>query len=783
MQFHRDRTAGGGLTTPLVVVLLLCAACSRADVEAGGAAGTGALRRLSPTPVSAAGERGAHPVERLEVPEEVGAWVVHGGHSEPRAPRPGADVERILVVYGHQPKSILIPGSFPSHSFNRVAVKLQVSKHETIQLQAIKDGRVVFGSRTSPAPASIVEPAVVLLDLPQARRINTDLDTLRINILGKSGQAAVHWVELLRQPISEWLPNPEDPPRLVTVGSDARRATGLSSRRPLEAHFDAAAGEVLSFAYGVPDRLLFPGRRQPRLRLVLEAGKERRIEEWALQEGPTQDWHTVRLPLGDLAPGEVSLRFELDSLDEREALCALANLAVHRPSPAPPTVLLVTSDTHRADHVASAPGAQELSTPNLDALAERGILFEDCFSSTNVTNPSHVALMTATHPRDTGVLNNTSPLLDAAPTLAERFRQAGFATFAVVSAKHLGAPHSGLGQGFDRMAWPDPRAQRDAEETIDLLEDWVPHAAGRPLFVWLHVFDAHTPYEAPPAFEALYYPDDRDPFQHPGEEAAVVPPSARPTRETGVQDPEFGPAVYKAEVSYLDSELGRVLDADRFRGAIVAVTADHGESLGEHGIFYEHGGLYPQTIHVPLLLEYPGGPRGTHVSRAVRQIDVGRTLLDVVGLEAAEFPGKDLRSALAPDPSPPDPRFTLAQGGFSAAVTAADWHLILQLTAHGEAQAKKPRPLHMVELFHLGDDPHCERDLLEAEPERVRELRTLLLRWLASGEDLGWAGQGGRDPELLAQLADLGYTTSESLPGAGEHYPPDCECTWCARFD
>lgn len=777
------RNGAGALYLLTAGTLALCAGCSRGDVEAGSGAGPGSVRRLDMAPASAAGEQGIHSVERLEVPETVEPWIVHGGHAEARTARPGSDVERILVIYGHEAKSILIPGHFPSHSFNRLAVKVQVSKHETLQLQAIKDGRVVFGSRTAVAPASIAEPAVVLLDLPQARRIKTDLDTLRINILGRSGQVAVHWVELLYQPVSEWLPDPREPPQLVTVGAEARRGLGLSSRRPLETRFEAEAGQVLTFSYGVPERLLFPGPRQPRLRLVLKGADEQRVEEWDLQDRDKARWHSVRVPLASLAPGEVTLHFEVESLDQREALCALANVALHKPSPAPRTVLLVTSDTHRADHIGAAPGAKELATPNLDALAARGLLFEDCFSSTNVTNPSHVALMTATHPRDTGILNNTSPLLAAAPTLAERFGATGFATFAVVSAKHLGAPHSGLGQGFDRMAWPDPDSQRDAEKSIDILESWVEEVRGRPLFVWLHVFDAHTPYEAPPAFERLYYPDDRDPYRHPEDGSPPLPKGARPSQMEGVMDPAFGPAIYRAEVSYLDAQLGRILDGDRFRGAVVVVTSDHGESLGEHGIFYEHGGLYPQTIHVPLLLEYPGGPRDTIVTQPVRQIDVGRTLLDLAGLEAVEFPGRDLRGAITANGPPAEPRFTLAQGGFSAAVTIGGWHLILQLTAHGEAQARAPRSLHQVELFRLTDDPHCERDLLGAEPERVRSLRTALLRWLASANDRGWAGDGGRDPQLLAELADLGYTTSESVSSGEEHYPADCTCDWCGRFD
>ena len=132
-------------------------------------------------------------------------------------------------------------------------------------------------------------------------------------------------------------------------------------------------------------------------------------------------------------------------------------------------------------------------TPTLDRLAARGVLFEDCVSSANVTLPSHAALMTGTSPRDTGVVNNADFLGDDPVTLAERFRDAGWVTYAAVSAGGLLDDRSGLGQGFDRMAESGWRSL-SARDRVPLLEDWLDEATEKPIFVWLHVFDAHAPY-------------------------------------------------------------------------------------------------------------------------------------------------------------------------------------------------------------------------------------------------------------------------------------------------
>ena len=277
----------------------------------------------------------------------------------------------------------------------------------------------------------------------------------------------------------------------------------------------------------------------------------------------------------------------------------------------------------------------------MDALAEEGLVFEDCFSSTNTTNPSHVALMTGTSPRDTGINVNNSVLSDEAPTLAEAFHEAGFATYSSVSIKHLSPKTSGLGQGFDRAAAPSKR-DSEAEQTIGKLTTWMKQSEELSVFVWLHLFDAHTPYEPEESFITAYYEDPERAFDPRGEFVDEVPEAVIETLypDPALKDIQFPSTQYKAEISYLDQELSRLLDLSVMRNAIVAFTADHGESLGAHGIYFSHDGLYPDSIHVPMIIRYPGGPKGARSSIPIEQIDLGRTLLDLAGLVGTEFPAR-----------------------------------------------------------------------------------------------------------------------------------------------
>ncbi|MEM7516723.1 MAG: sulfatase-like hydrolase/transferase, partial [Planctomycetota bacterium] len=317
-----------------------------------------------------------------------------------------------------------------------------------------------------------------------------------------------------------------------------------------------------------------------------------------------RDWRSLRMALSspnfdaaDLAGASI----EIEGLAEIRALLSCPRL--ERPGldlgNRPRTVLLITSDTHRADHVGYSSPPGFVSTPNLDALKSRGVSFSNCYSQTNVTNPSHVALMTAFHPRDSGVVNNFSTLSSDAQTLAEEFAEAGYLTFASISTPHLAESYSGLRQGFDRVAGPELQ-NREAHGSVAAVEKWLDDAGEAPVFLWLHLFDAHFPYVPPADLDLKYYPEGRDPRDPqrtlPRVEGAVIDFL---TAE-GITDEDYAPAQYRAEIDSLDRALGPLLSRPRIADGLVAFTADHGEALGERSIYCGHLGLYPATLHVPL---------------------------------------------------------------------------------------------------------------------------------------------------------------------------------------
>src|SRR6185295_19211933 len=274
------------------------------------------------------------------------------------------------------------------------------------------------------------------------------------------------------------------------------------------------------------------------------------------------------------------------------AVAALLAARRHPPggSAGPPDVLLITVDTLRADHLGAYGDAQAL-TPVIDGLAARGARFAQVIAPAPLTLPSHASIFTATTPFTHGVRDNAGFVLGPAlPTLAERFRAAGYSTAAFVSGYPLHR-RFGLARGFDqyddRLTRGGDRArpaavERRADETIAAVETWLGRPAPgprRPMFLWVHLFDPHAPYEAP------------EPYR---------------TR--------FGERPYDGEVAFVDAQIGallqRVTQARPDRASVVAVTSDHGEGLGEHGEPTHGLFVYDSTIRVPLVLAGPGVPAG-----------------------------------------------------------------------------------------------------------------------------------------------------------------------------
>lgn len=670
--------------------------------------------------------------------------------------------ELMLLMRGKGEKQVDIAGEFDPARFNRVVLRVLTFASEAIHIAMVRDdeeflatsAQVVRGSR---------DPQNVVFDIPEARNVQRPFTGLRIYIEGRSKPTAILSFDLLKRPLAAWLP-PVDSPRPVEIRLESQIAVGLSSERPIVGETILPPNARLTFGYGQPRELLGRGQGTPKLRVTIEQGAESHTEEFDLPDGTAtkQQWRTADISLAKFSDRRAQVRFEFDVDGSMEGLCALAQPVLYARGKEPPTVLLITSDTHRADHLGSSDSPHDLETPELDALAKRGVLFEHAFSSTNVTNPSHIALMTATHPRDTEIINNHVQLSEAATTLAECFREAGYMTYASLCAKHLGHTTSGLGQGFDRMIRPK-HAFTDAEVAINSLSEWMPDADGRPLFIWLHVFDAHHPYGPPEEYDKRYWDPNKDPFDPNlppvelpnGIDVSVIfPPDLLELR-----DLEFPKAQYKAEITYLDSELGRVFAWPRMSSAWIAMTADHGESFGEHGVYYDHAGAYPQNVHVPLILAGPNVPRDARAKMPVEQLDIGRTLLDLAELETATFPGRNLLDTLTETTG--RPQYTISAHGFDASITHERLHLVLHLRDGQSTELRTYTRCH-TELYDLDRDPECTVDLWESAEyaDRGVALRKQLVEWLDRAQPTGWAVEGALTAETQAELQGLGYAAS-----------------------
>jgi len=719
----------------------------------------------------------ARVVQRIEPPEDLSSWRILASESW----LSGSDEElpggpRALRLLSGGRRRVFVPGHYPPADFDRVRVAVQLNQPQPAQMHVglwRGEERVQLGTAFLPA---VAQPQAALVDFAVNLAGGEAYDSIELEFTSATPIVSLLAIELLHEPLSNWLPPAGGPEAFLELDEDTRPAVGLSMRRPL--HFEARlpAGEPrLSLHWGVPLTLM-PPRTELELALSVRAEGRAPIEARStLRKELAGSWQAIELELTSLAGSEVVVTARLFSDSSFPLTCALGTARIWTPLPSPPTVLLITSDTHRGDHLGAAHSGVEIQTPVLDALAQRGILFEDCWTSANVTTPSHVALMTARNPRDTGVFDNLSRLGPDAPTLARAFRDVGYTTWAAVSILHLRHESSGLAQGFDRLAAPDD-GQWIAEETIQSLLEWMPEAEGRPLFCWLHVFDAHAPYAPPPSHDRFYYPEGRDPGDA-ALPALPIPDDQITPSLMGVRDIEFPLSQYRAEISYLDSELARVLDIPRVRAGLVAVTADHGESLGAHGTWFNHAGLYPDTLHVPLLLAGADLPAGMRLQHPVRQIDIGRTLLDLADCEAVDFPGANLTALYDGEEHP---RFALASMAASASIQSGDWLFVLHLKNTGRGEAQRRR--HAGELYQLSVDPDCTHDLVREDMPRSRRMRTALTRWLAEARPDQLGGRTSTDERMLAHLADLGYGTSGEEVDASALFDPDCDCIACGVF-
>ncbi len=424
------------------------------------------------------------------------------------------------------------------------------------------------------------------------------------------------------------------------------------------------------------------------------------------------------------------------------------------PAPAPaktapssrPNILLVTLDTTRADRM-GAYGNTSVDTRHFDAVAAAGVRFANATAVAAVTGPSHTAMLTGTGPWDNGVLLNGIPIPATTPLLSERLRASGWHTGAFVSAYVLDGT-LGFSRGFEvydddfglvpglsellvpraitmahRHADPDWILERRGADTVDHAMSWIGDQDG-PWFAWVHLFDAHGPYAPPPPFDTRYYAGDpRDPAHTSMAKVSGIASYLLPSLK-GITDLDYVLAQYDGEVSYADSQLGRLLEAVP-KDTLLVVVGDHGEALGEHGVWFNHGDdLYETSLHVPFAVRWSGHLEPQVIDHPVSGEDVAPTVLARVGLPLTGMTGVDaIDTARAAAPSMCFDRDTNLAERKAGRITQPKWRLAADRTEAGRFVEREIDHRH--EAFDLALDPLGLQDVnaaWAADPARAEAL-------------------------------------------------------------
>jgi arylsulfatase A-like enzyme len=407
------------------------------------------------------------------------------------------------------------------------------------------------------------------------------------------------------------------------------------------------------------------------------------------------------------------------------------------------TVVVISMDTTRWD-VISAYGAPALNSPSFAGLARDGVVFEDAYTPVPSTLPAHTSLLTGKDPLAHGVFDNGRyRLADRHRTLAEVLRARGFATAAFVSAQVLAA-RFGLARGFDRYDDDVPPGavigERRGDATTARAVEWLERHAGERTFLFLHLFDPHAPYAAPEPFAS----EIRKAY-------AKYPPF--------LQD-------YVGEVAFADHCVGRLVAALKRLGvydnAVVVVTADHGESHGEHGENTHGFFVYTSTVRVPLVVRAPGVPAGRRVRGAVAITDVPTTVAALVGAAFdGDVQGRDLTGVLAGrEPLPLDRAIV----SLSLEPRKYGGTALLSLVAGDRHYIRAPRP----ELYDLTHDVYERVNLADSEPAIASRLRARLDDELARPDARTLPERLSVDAETRAMLETLGYVADDATAGGDE---------------
>ncbi len=458
-------------------------------------------------------------------------------------------------------------------------------------------------------------------------------------------------------------------------------------------------------------------------------------------------------------------------------------------------LLLITIDTLRADHLGSH-GYPRDTAPQLDRLAARGVRFERALTQRTCTAPALATLLTGTYPPTHKVLNNRQTLQEFNLTLAELLAAKGYRTRALISNPILTSQFS-FHQGFDDYQHTEDLYDiiggelRESRELNQLVLPALESLSERRFFMWVHYRDPHTPYLVPESYKDLFTSDQlADAHDHRTIPIDASAPFGAMTANEAVyesQDLDFLVAQYDAEIRHNDDSLGALFakmdELELWDNTLVVITADHGESLWEHDLIFDHGyNAYEPSAHVPLIFYHPRLRSGLSIPTPVSLVDVLPTVLDLLRLpQPPQGQGESFASlVLGQEEAHFRPyHFVIGsyrQGYQTHAITTDRHKLILDADARwlvldatvglvgrlwvAPEDYNIYRWRHLVpELYDLVEDPGELTNLSGRMPALELELSNRLWRWIET------TYRRGRDWE--SSSPELSEETAEALRALG----------------
>jgi arylsulfatase A-like enzyme/tetratricopeptide (TPR) repeat protein len=410
----------------------------------------------------------------------------------------------------------------------------------------------------------------------------------------------------------------------------------------------------------------------------------------------------------------------------------------------PANVILITLDTTRADRMGFL-GSRLGLTPNLDEFARQGAIFSKAYAHVPLTTPSHATILTGTYPQFNHLGDLGTALAKDLPYLPDVLHSRGYTTAAVVGSQVLD-PRSATAPGFERgfdnydAGFHSRRAgeerytseERRATTVVNHALAWLKKQPHSPFFLWVHLYDPHDPYEPPEPFKSKYQT-----------------------------------APYDGEIAYVDSAIGKLFSGLKTLGLydspVIAIVADHGEALGEHGEESHGFFLYDETIHVPLMIRLPmARGAGLQVDKPVGLVDIAPTLLQAIGAEVPNsMQGKSLLPLMTGKKGDSAADVEADHGAYAETdypIRAFGWSWLRSWRAGKYLYVDAPHR----ELYDESTDPKAVHNLADTHATVADTLQAQLEEFRSRTRRQGGVKAANLTPQLAEKLQALGYLTAAS---------------------